>query len=161
MDALSAHQRPKLEIYGDTLFVVVRTASLQDRKIRCGETHIFAGRGYVVTVRHGSTTAYKEVRTRCEGAPKMLAMGDNPFLLDLIRRDQELFLARAGTGGRDALGTSRPVRSLRSREFIISWLNHTPHATAVYASCSASPPPHATLATRRLARPYLGRTCTG
>src|SRR5262249_33633670 len=51
--------------------------------------------------------------------------------------------------------------SLRSRGFIISWLNHTPHATAVYASCSASPPPHATLASRRLARPYLGRTCTG
>jgi magnesium transporter len=75
-DALRAHQRPKLEIYGDTLFIVVRTASLQDRKIRCGETHIFAGRGYVVTVRHGSTTAYKEVRTRCEGAPKMLAMGE-------------------------------------------------------------------------------------
>ena len=44
---------------------------------------------------------------------------------------------------------------------LISWLNHTPHATAVYASCSALPPPHATLATRRPARPYLGRTCTG
>ena len=51
--------------------------------------------------------------------------------------------------------------SLRSRDFIISWLNHTPHATAVYASCSALPPPHATLASRRLARPYLGRICTG
>ena len=38
--------------------------------------YIFAGRGYVVTVRHGSTTAYKEVRKRCEGAPKMLAMGE-------------------------------------------------------------------------------------
>src|SRR6476646_4669587 len=75
-DALSAHQRPKLEIYGDTLFIVVRTAALKDRKIRCGETHIFAGRGYVVTVRHGSTTAYKEVRMRCEGAPKMLTMGE-------------------------------------------------------------------------------------
>jgi magnesium transporter len=75
-DALLAHQRPKLEIYGNTLFIVVRTASLHDRKIRCGETHIFAGRGYVVTVRHGSTTAYKEVRARCEGAPKMLAMGE-------------------------------------------------------------------------------------
>ncbi|HEY1361672.1 MAG TPA: magnesium/cobalt transporter CorA [Xanthobacteraceae bacterium] len=75
-DALRAHQRPKLEIYGDTLFIVVRTALLQDRKLRCGETHIFAGRGYVVTVRHGSTTAYKEVRARCEGAPKMLAMGE-------------------------------------------------------------------------------------
>src|SRR5262245_46657725 len=48
-DALCAHQRPKLEIYGDTLFIVVRTAALQDRKIRCGETHIFAGRGLVVT----------------------------------------------------------------------------------------------------------------
>src|SRR5437588_11541822 len=51
--------------------------------------------------------------------------------------------------------------SLRSRGFIISWLNHTPRATAVYASCSASPPPHAPLVARRLARPYLDRTCTG
>ena len=51
--------------------------------------------------------------------------------------------------------------SLRSRGFIILWLNRTPHATAVYASCSALPPPHATLACRRLARPYLRRTCTG
>src|SRR4029077_11731698 len=50
--------------------------------------------------------------------------------------------------------------SLRSHEFIISWLTPSPHATAVYASCSASPPPHATLASRRLARPYLGRTHT-
>jgi magnesium transporter len=75
-DALLAHQRPKLEIYGDTLFIVVRTASLHDRKLQCAETHIFAGRGYVVTVRHGSTTAYREVRARCEGAPKMLAMGE-------------------------------------------------------------------------------------
>src|SRR6476469_6947580 len=39
--------------------------------------------------------------------------------------------------------------SLRSHEFIISWLTPTPHARAVYASCSASPPPHATLASRR------------
>jgi magnesium transporter len=83
-DALRAHQRPKLEIYGDTLFIVVRTASLQDRKIRYGETHIFAGRGYVVTVRHGSTTAYKEVRTRCEGAPKMLAMGEGFVIYSII-----------------------------------------------------------------------------
>src|SRR5262245_60059297 len=51
--------------------------------------------------------------------------------------------------------------SLCSRDFIISWLNRTPHATAVYASCSALPPPHATLASRRPARPYLSRTSTG
>ena len=42
----------------------------------------------------------------------------------------------------------------------ISWLNHTPHAAAVYASWPPLPPAHATLASRRLARPYLGWTCT-
>ena len=76
-DAHLAHQRPKLEIYGESLFIVLRTSSLLDGKIQCGETHIFAGRGHVVTVRHGSTSAYKEVRARCEGAPKMLAMGES------------------------------------------------------------------------------------
>src|SRR4029453_3494672 len=75
-DALLAHQRPKLEIYGDAIFVALRTAQLVDKRIQFGETHIFAGRGFVVTVRHGSTTAYKDVRMRCEGAPKMLAMGE-------------------------------------------------------------------------------------
>src|SRR5439155_9936906 len=46
--------------------------------------------------------------------------------------------------------------SLRSRDFIISWLNPTPHATAVYASCSALPPPHATLASGRPATALPG-----
>src|SRR5262245_52533458 len=76
-DAHKAHQRPKLEIYGDSLFLVLRTAQLQGDTIVFGETHVFAGRGYVVTVRHGSTTAYTEVRGRCESAPKMLAMGES------------------------------------------------------------------------------------
>jgi magnesium transporter len=76
-DAHSAHQRPKLEIYGDSLFVVLRTAQLVGGTIQFGETHIFAGRGYVVTVRHGSSTAYTEVRARCEGVPKMLSMGES------------------------------------------------------------------------------------
>src|SRR5258707_8795951 len=76
-DAHMAHQRPKLEVYGESLFIVLRTAALQEGKIQCGETHVFAGRGYVVTVRHGSTSAYNEVRARCEGAPKMLAMGES------------------------------------------------------------------------------------
>jgi magnesium transporter len=83
-DALLAHQRPKLEIYGDAIFVALRTAQLVDRKIQFGETHIFAGRGYVVTVRHGSTTAYREVRARCEGVPKMLAMGESFVVYSII-----------------------------------------------------------------------------
>src|SRR3954449_9104383 len=83
-DALLAHQRPKLEIYGDSVFIALRTAQLVDRKIQFGETHIFAGRGYVVTVRHGSTTAYREVRTRCEGVPKMLARGESFVVYSVI-----------------------------------------------------------------------------
>ena len=85
-DALLAHQRPKLEIYGDSVFIALRTAQLVDRKIQFGETHIFAGRGYVVTVRHGSTTAYREVRARCEGVPKMLAMGESFVVYSVIDR---------------------------------------------------------------------------
>jgi magnesium transporter len=83
-DALTAHQRPKLEVYGDSIFVALRTAQLVDGKIQFGETHIFAGRGYVVTVRHGSTTAYREVRSRCESAPKMLAMGESFVVYSII-----------------------------------------------------------------------------
>jgi hypothetical protein len=51
--------------------------------------------------------------------------------------------------------------NLRPCDKPISWLTHTPHVVAVYASWPSLPPAHATLATRRLARPYLGRTCTG
>ena len=75
-DAHMAHQRPKLEFYDNSLFIALRTARLEGGKTQCGETHIFAGKGYVVTVRHGSTTAYKEVRARCEAVPKMLSMGE-------------------------------------------------------------------------------------
>ena len=53
-DALHAHQVPKLEIYGDSLFVVLRTAALQDNWVAFGETHIFVGADYIITVRHGA-----------------------------------------------------------------------------------------------------------
>lgn len=75
-DAHNAHQRPKLESYGDSLFVVLRTAQLVDGHVCFGETHIFAGRGHVVTVRHGASVSYAGVRTRCERTPRMLALGE-------------------------------------------------------------------------------------
>jgi len=83
-DALLAHQRPKLEIYGESIFVALRTAQLVDKKIQFGETHIFAGPAYVVTVRHGSTTGYREVRARAESAPKMLAKGESFVVYSII-----------------------------------------------------------------------------
>jgi magnesium transporter len=61
-DALRAHQRPKVDVYGESLFIVLRTAQLADGHIQFGETHIFVGRGYVISVRHGASSSYKEVR---------------------------------------------------------------------------------------------------
>ena len=76
-DALRAHQRPKLEVYGSSLFLVLRTAQCVGCKLDFGETHIFAGKGYVVTVRHGPSLSYADVRTRCENAPKLLRLGES------------------------------------------------------------------------------------
>ena len=65
-DAHRAHQRPKLEEYGDTLFIVLRTAQMNDHRIELGETHFFLGSNFLVTVRHGSSKTYTQVRMRCE-----------------------------------------------------------------------------------------------
>jgi magnesium transporter len=83
-DALRAHQRPKLEVYGESLFMVLRTAQRHEHTIQFGETHVFAGRGYVITVRHGPSTSYKEVRARCESTPRMLRKGEDFVLYALM-----------------------------------------------------------------------------
>ena len=86
-DAGKPHQHPKLEQYGDSLFIVARTAQLVEGRIAFGETHIFVGRGYVVTVRHGASTSYRAVRERCESCPTMMSHGEQYILhavLDFI-----------------------------------------------------------------------------
>jgi magnesium transporter len=74
-DARNAHQRPKLEEYGDSLFVVLRTANLVDGRVEIGETHVFVGQHYLLTIRHGSSPSYAEVRKRCESTPHLLSKG--------------------------------------------------------------------------------------
>ena len=76
-DAHSAHQRPKIEMYGDSLFIVLRTAQVQGegRGIEFGETHFFMGARYLVSIRHGSSLSYTEVRSRCEAKPALLRNG--------------------------------------------------------------------------------------
>jgi magnesium transporter len=76
-DAHRAHQRPKLERYEDDLFVVLRTAQMNPvaNRIEFGETHIFVGARYVVSVRHGASLTYADVRKRCEATPQLLAQG--------------------------------------------------------------------------------------
>jgi magnesium transporter len=85
-DAHRAHQRPKIERYGNALFIVLRTAQMQHEKgqFTLGETHIFVGARYVVSVRHGSSLAYTEVRSRCETTPDLLRQGPGFVLYALM-----------------------------------------------------------------------------
>ncbi len=83
-DALKAHQRPKIEQYGEALFVVARTAQMVGGRIAFGETHLFVGRGYVVSVRHGASTTYTPVRERCEAAPKAFSEGEDFILYAIL-----------------------------------------------------------------------------
>jgi len=85
-DAYNAHQRPKLELYEDAVFVVLRTAHLTPapRHLEFGETHIFLGKNYVVTVRHGSLRSHIGVRQRCESTPHLLAKGPGYVLYALM-----------------------------------------------------------------------------
>jgi magnesium transporter len=82
-DAACAHQRPKLQRYGDSLFVVARTAEIVGDRIQFGETHLFVGCGYVVSVRHGPSASYKKVRVHAEASPALLKRGET-FILHSI-----------------------------------------------------------------------------
>ncbi|MFI5155501.1 MAG: magnesium/cobalt transporter CorA [Chitinophagales bacterium] len=83
-DAHMAHQRPKIELYGDSVFLVLRTAHKTiQRHIEFGETHFFVGKNFIVSVRHGSSVAYTEVRARCEEMPELLSKGQG-FVLYAI-----------------------------------------------------------------------------
>lgn len=83
-DAAHAHQRPKIEQYGEALFIVARTAQLIDARIAFGETHLFVGEGYLVSVRHGASTSYASVRERCESCPRALARGEDYILYAIL-----------------------------------------------------------------------------
>ncbi|MET0655365.1 MAG: magnesium/cobalt transporter CorA [Pseudoxanthomonas sp.] len=74
-DAQHAHQRPKLEAYGNSMFVVMHTAQVVNERIVYGETHAFVGPRYLITVRHGASLSYAPVRERVEREPELLALG--------------------------------------------------------------------------------------
>lgn len=83
-DAQKAHQRPKLEEYGETVFVVLHTAMLVHNDLQFGETHVFVGRRFVITVRHGPSMGYAKVRERTESMPDRLASGPGYVLYSII-----------------------------------------------------------------------------
>jgi len=87
-DAIKAHQRPKLERYGDTLFIVLRAARYIDESetVEFGEIHVFMGSVFVLTVRHGEAPHLREVRERMEGHPDLLRKGPEAILYAIMDR---------------------------------------------------------------------------
>jgi magnesium transporter len=83
-DALTAHQRPKIEEYGESLFMVLHTAHLAEEQVEFGETHIFMGPRFLVTVRHGASRSHSKVRERCEAMPQQLAKGPGFVLYSIM-----------------------------------------------------------------------------
>jgi magnesium transporter len=77
--AAEARQRPKVERYGDTFFVVLKAARYLEEKeaVEFGEIHAFVGPDFVVTMRYGEASELGEARRRIEGEPKLLRKG--PF----------------------------------------------------------------------------------
>ena len=83
-DAQNAHQRPKIEVYDDVLFIVLHTAQFIGGKVEFGETHIFLGARFLITVRHGASLSYAGARARCEHTPQLLALGPSFGLYAVI-----------------------------------------------------------------------------
>ncbi|MBO4254756.1 magnesium/cobalt transporter CorA [Streptomyces griseorubiginosus] len=81
-DALNAHQRPKLEVYDDSLFLVLKPVVYEpdSDQVSTGEVMIFLGDSFVVTVRHGEGAPLKAVRKRLENEPELLGKGPTAVL---------------------------------------------------------------------------------
>jgi magnesium transporter len=85
-DAIKAHQRPKFERYGTTLFVVLRAARYVDaaEEVEFGEVHLFLGPDFAITVRHSESPDLSRVRRRLESSPELLAKGSEAVLYAIL-----------------------------------------------------------------------------
>jgi magnesium transporter len=85
-DAITAHQRPKFERYGATLFVVLKAARYLDEveEVEFGELHLFLGRRFAITVRHAESPDLARVRRRLESEPALLAKGSESVLYAIL-----------------------------------------------------------------------------
>ena len=87
-DAIKAHQRPKIERYGSSVFVVLKSARYIDETetVEFGEIHAFVGSGFIITVRHGEASELHEVRERLENEPDLLRRGPVAILYAIMDR---------------------------------------------------------------------------
>jgi magnesium transporter len=84
-DASHGHQRPKIEEYGDSLFVVMTITELTPTdELKLGEMNVFVGRNYILSIRQGTERGFQEVRARCEREPELLRYGSGYVLYALM-----------------------------------------------------------------------------
>lgn len=118
-DALKAMQLPKVEVFGDQLFVVARTAHLENDRIVYGETAIFVSENFVISVRHGSARTHKELRQKLEAAPALLSNGVDYVLHGILDFIVDGYLPIADAIEDEVLDTEqRMLDSLIGREEI-------------------------------------------
>lgn len=112
-DAVHAHQRPKLEVYGDTLFVVVKTLRYIDASsdIEVGEIMLFVGDDFVITVRHGQGSPLKQVRRRLEADPDLMCLGPSAVLYTVLDEVVDRYGAIAHEVETDIIDLERRVFS--------------------------------------------------
>ncbi|WP_392969281.1 magnesium/cobalt transporter CorA [Streptomyces sp. LN245] len=102
-DALKAHQRPKLEVYEDSLFVVLKPVAYEPESdtVTSGEVMVFVGDSFVVTVRHGEESPLKTVRERLESDPETLRHGPTAVLYAIADATVDHYLEVATELGTD------------------------------------------------------------
>ncbi len=83
-DARHGHQRPKIEEYGDSLFVVLSTVEVAGDELHTGEMNVFVGKNYILTVRQHTERGFQDVRARCEREPELLSRGSAYVLYVLM-----------------------------------------------------------------------------
>ncbi|WP_149258240.1 magnesium/cobalt transporter CorA [Actinomadura sp. K4S16] len=117
-DAVSAHQRPKMERYDDTLFVVLKTLAYIDKTsdIEVGEIMVFLGRDFVVTVRHGAGNPLGPVRKRLEESPELLGHGATAVLYAVCDEVVDRYGVVAHEVEVDIIGLERAVFDPNARD---------------------------------------------
>jgi magnesium transporter len=136
-DAVKAHQRPKLERYDDSIFVVLKTVQYLEEgsDIEVGEIMLFVGHDFVITVRHGAGNPLGPVRRRLEAEPELLAMGPSAVLYgicdlvvdsygavahsveaDIIALERRVFHPDGGDVTEDIYALKRQVLEFRAAE---------------------------------------------
>ncbi len=117
-DAMKAHQRPKLEIYDDTIFVVLKTARYKDleEEIEFGEILLFIGAKFAVVVRHGEASGLREARHGLERNPQLLSAGPFAVLHGVMDRVVDDYVPVVD-------GLSKDIQEVEKEVFSSEWSN--------------------------------------